>query len=633
MAVIVCHCSGKNNTKNGVPTVHNRISFTNMKKSSEIYRQRLETLRAELKREGLDGFIVPRADSHQGEEVPACAERLAWLTGFTGSAGIAVVLKGRAVVLTDGRYSIQVKKETDHTLFSRGDITKKDAGEWIAEYSSEGAEIGFDPWLHTPEQIESLREKLVPKGIILRDAEINPVDEIWQNRPPPPVGTVELYPLRYAGISSSEKIRCVAEKTRDSGACAAIITMPDSIAWMLNIRGSDLRYTPVALSFAIVHAESRRVDWFITPDRVPQEVHKALGKNVCITGPHSLWHEVTKLAGLAVEKQKPVMLDFKNSSIWFKNVLESGGASVISGRDPCILYKAVKNEAEQEAMACSHRRDGLALTRFLAWLEGEDKATGTLTEISVAEKLEEFRRQDSLYRGPSFATISAFGVNGAVVHYRASNEGAAKIKEGGLLLLDSGGQYEDGTTDVTRTVAIGKPSDDMRRHFTLVLKSHIALADAEFPEGTIGTQIDMLARRPLWQFDMDYAHGTGHGVGCFLAVHEGPAGLSPKCTEKLMPGMILSNEPGFYLEGYYGIRIENLVLAERTGRLNHLGVEMLRFRTLTLVPLDRNLINADMLNEREKHWLNSYHNQVRQTYRDVISKDEATWLKQATAPL
>lgn len=604
-----------------------------MKHKDQIYSERLALLRGELERRGVDGFIIPRADQYMGEEVPACSGRLAWLTGFTGSAGAAVVLPERAVVLTDGRYSIQVRQQVDEQAFSVGDITKLAVADWLSANVKTGAVVGFDPFLHTPAQIEALQEGLASAGVELRPLVDNPVDAIWENRPHPPMEGVQAWPERYAGRSAAEKLGLVARSVSEKGAIAAVITLPDSIAWLLNARSQDVEHTPVALSYAILRADPARLDWFIDPERLEDDLLLKLGHDVRVIGPHALEHEIGVLAREAKDAGRPVLLDFKRSPEWFRMKLKASGAAVYDAPDPCIEPKAIKTLAEQEAMTQCHLRDGLALVRFLYWLDETGHQAASLTEVTVAGKLEEFRCRDPLYRGPSFPTISGYGPHGAIVHYRATEQSNIRLKPPGLLLLDSGGQYEDGTTDVTRTIPIGDPGIAAREHFTLVLKAHIAVAMAVFPEGTPGAQIDALARRPLWEHDLDYAHGTGHGVGCYLSVHEESASLSPRGSVKIRAGHILSNEPGFYLEDEYGIRIENLVLAEKTGSVSSTGVAMLRFRTLTTVPIDHRLILLPLLNIEERKWLNAYHHDVWQSYRERLDYPEAEWLRTMTSPL
>ena len=597
-----------------------------MPKTKNPYKDRLSALRTAIKSHGVDGFIVPKADEYQGEYAAAYAERLGWLTGFTGSAGQAIVLADKAVVLTDGRYTIQVAQQVDAALFETGNSVKISTGQWLIDHAKGGDIIGYDPWLHTPEQIRKIEETLENKNIQLKALERNPIDEIWKDRPAPPVAKVEIFPEKFAGLSTADKRAQIAAKLSAAKIHAAILTLPDSIAWLLNIRGGDLDYVPVVLSYAIIN-DKGLVTWFVAAEKIVPEIRKYLGNAVEIKDPSEIEKYIDSLAAQAKKSGHMLGLDFKRGSVWFKRRIEMQSARIKDFKDPCIAPKACKTPAEQAAIKAAHIRDGVALAGFLAWLEGE-APKGKLTEISVAQKLEEFRRKDSSYRGSSFPTIAGFGPNGAIVHYRASEDSNAVIVPPGLLLLDSGGQYSSGTTDITRTIAIGKPSEEMRRNFTLVLKGHIAVARAQFPEGTVGSQIDALARQPLWQEGLDYAHGTGHGVGCFLSVHEEAASLSSRGQEALKPGMLLSNEPGYYKEGEYGIRIENLVMVQAPDDSG-----MLHFETISLAPIDRRLIVKDMLTPDELQWLNAYHQTMYKALEALVDKTTRVWLQAQTTPL
>lgn len=579
-------------------------------------KQKLAALRGAIKEQGLDGFIIPRTGEFQGEFVAAYAERLAWLTGFTGSAGTAVVLPRKAVILTDGRYTIQLAQQADKRLYSHENSQEITPEKWLEENAGQGESIGYDPWLTTPRQADRIRGTLTEKGIKLVAVEKNPVDVIWKDRPAFPRAKAKIFPKKFSGLSSAEKINGVRKALKQKKLDACIITLPDSLAWLLNIRGGDVVHTPVVLSFGIIHANGR-VKWFVHPGKISPAVKKYLGKKVEIIHPGKMKAAITAL------KKKRVGLDFSRSADWFK--LELGKAAV-DFKDPCVAPKAIKNKAEQRSLRAAHMRDGAALVNFLYWLDTEGKKK-KLTEMGVVEKLEAFRKKDSSYRGPSFDTISGWGANGAIVHYRATKKTNANIKPPGLLLLDSGGQYEDGTTDITRTIAIGKPTEEMKRHFTLVLKGHIAVARANFPLGTTGAQIDTLARMALWRDGLDYAHGTGHGVGCYLSVHEESASLSPRGTESIRAGMFLSNEPGYYKEGAYGIRIENLVLVRREGD------KMLGFETFSLVPIDRALIKKDMLTSAELGWINAYHAEVIKKNGPKLEKEVRAWLALQASPL
>ena len=569
-----------------------------------------------MKMADVQGFLVPRADEYQGEYVPPSADRLRYLTGFTGSAGIAIVLTGRAAVLSDGRYTIQLKQQVDSSLFETGDSTRQSAAAWLAE-NAHGLTIGYDPKLHTPREIETFAKK----GIALKPV-ANLLDEVWADRPAAPAAPVEAFPIGIAGISASDKLDHAAGAVREQEARAAIITLPDSIAWLLNVRSADIPHIPVALSYAILYADGT-LDWFIDAGRVPDAVLKTFGNRVAIRPAEEL---TAALDALARER---VMIDGRRSAVWFENVLKSCGANIIDAKDPTIALKARKTRAEQAAMRAAHIRDGVAMVRFLRWL---DKAPmhERLTELDVERKLLEFRKSAKEFRDTSFDTIAGYGPNGAIIHYRASAETNRALENWNLLLLDSGAQYEDGTTDITRTLAIGQPLPEMKERYTLVLKAHIAVASLRFPAGTTGAQIDAIARAPLWQRNLDYAHGTGHGVGCYLSVHEEAASLSPRGADPVEPGMILSNEPGYYKEGEYGIRLENLVLAYEDGRCEATGKTMLAFETLTLAPFDRHLIDPQLLTADEQFWLANYHKKVFAELAPHLNAEEQDWLKSQT---
>lgn len=581
-------------------------------------KQKLESLRLQLTASGLDGFIVPRMSEYQGEFVAAYAERLEWLTGFTGSAGTALVLKDRAAILTDGRYTLQLAQQADGALYEFEDIAQTPVGRWLVDNAGPGAVVGYDPWLMSVKQVEQIEKVLAEKEITLVAIQCNPIDALWENRPSFPMKKAEIFAERFAGISAAEKIKLVCETLKKENLSACMITLPDSLAWMLNVRGGDVEHTPVVLSFGILH-EHGRVEWFVHREKINADVRKHLGAHVEIISPDKISERIAALDG-------KVGLDFSRSPAWFRQAL---GERAVNLKDPCIEPKSIKNKAEQESLRAAHIRDGAALVNFLYWL---DMNKSKITELDVVAKLEEFRRRDNSYCGPSFSTISGWGANGAIVHYRATEDTNAPIDPPGLLLLDSGGQYNDGTTDITRTIAIGSPTDEMRMAFTLVLKGHIAVANAKFPEGTTGAQIDALARAPLWAANLDYAHGTGHGVGCFLSVHEESASLSPRGVDPVKPGMFLSNEPGYYKTGAFGIRIENLILVREDGK-NSNGQGMLYFETFSLAPIDRRLIKAEMLSVTEIQWINQYHAQVIETLSPRLEAPVRDWLALQTAPL
>lgn len=580
-----------------------------------IHSSRVEQLRSAMSAHGVGGFIVPRADEWQGEFVPEYAERLKWISGFTGSGGAAVVLSDKAALMTDSRYTIQAVKEVDASVFTVVDIVQTSIAQWAADEAEQGAVIGYDPRLHTPKQLEELNAKdLTLKPVA------NLIDEIWSDQPAPPATQVDLFPVIIAGPTVEEKRADIAAaiKTNDLDWC--VITLPDSIAWLLNIRAWDTKYIPVALSYLALDAHGH-LAWFINPSRVPQHVRDALGGRIEIVHPKIMSEHLASLV-----KGQRVGLDFKRSPDWFRLIMEETGASVSDFQDPCIVPKAIKSFAEQKAIKDTHITDGVALTKFLAWV---DRKAGSdeLDEFGVAEKLFEFRAQNKAFLGNSFPTISGFGANGAIVHYRAQKETSAAIDDDGLLLVDSGGQYQGGTTDITRTVAIGEPTAAMRENFTRVLQGHIGVAAAVFKPGTLGKSIDALARAPLLEAGLNYGHGTGHGVGCFLGVHEEAASLSPRGEEPLKAGMLISNEPGYYEEGAYGIRTENLVLVVKRPDGN------LGFETVSFAPIDRRLIVKDMLSNDELEWLNTYHAKVWDVLNDKLDGKDRKWLEEQVAPL
>jgi len=595
--------------------------------SPGVAADRLARLRAVLGQQGVHGFLVPRADEHQGEYVPARGQRLAWLTGFTGSAGLAVVLAAKAAVFTDGRYTLQVRAQVDGALYEIMHITEQPPTSWIAANLRRGTVLGFDPWLHTPAEVERYRAAAERAGATLRPLDDNPIDMVWADRPPAPLAPVVAHELRFAGKDSAAKRQELAASLSQDEIDAVVLTAPDSIAWLLNVRGGDVPHTPLPLSFAILHRDAT-VDLFIDRRKLAPGLEAHFGAAVRVGAPEALGSALDRLG----TDRKRVAADPGSAASWLFDRLGAAGARVHRAPDPCQLPKARKNTVELEGTRAAHRRDGAALTRFLAWLAEASKA-GDLAEIAVSDRLEAFRRGGQHFRGLSFPTISGAGANGAVVHYQASRATERKLEPGSLYLVDSGAQYLDGTTDVTRTVAIGRPSDEMRDRFTRVLKGHIALACCQFPGGTTGSQLDALARRALWEVGLDYDHGTGHGVGSYLGVHEGPQRISKvSSAQPLLPGMIVSNEPGYYKTGAYGIRIENLVvvmpIVASAGER-----EMFGFETLTLAPIDRACIERDLLDARDVAWLDAYHKNVRETLMSLVDKDTATWLEAATAPI
>lgn len=590
---------------------------------------RLKALREELDRRGVDGFLIPRADQHQGEYVAARSNRLLWLTGFSGSAGLAVVLADQAAIFVDGRYTLQAEGEVNGDLFERRHLIEEPATDWVAEHLGDGQTLAYDPWLHTPPAVRRLEQACNKAGGKLVPLDSNPIDAVWSNQPAAPLTPADVHPLELAGRTSKEKIEEVAAALGSDGHGAAILSDPASIAWLLNLRGHDLPNTPFCLGWAIVEA-SGRVQFFVDRRKLTTTLVESLESNVIVNTPGALASAIDNLA----KKGVPIRLDTASGPMWFAERIDKAGGTVVEGADPCRLPKACKNDVEVEGSKAAHVRDGAALTRFLHWLSAQT-APGSnqeLDEIGVAKQLGSFRAEGERYQGPSFDTISGAGPNGAIVHYHSTERTNRKLEQGDLYLVDSGGQYDDGTTDVTRTVAVGEPSDDQRRHFTAVLKGHIAIATARVPAGTSGAQIDALARVPLWQLGLDYDHGTGHGVGSYLAVHEGPQSISKRPSDvALKAGMIISNEPGYYKTGAYGIRIENLVVVREDAADSERP--MLRFETITKAPLDRRLIAVDDLSEREIAWVDAYHRDVRETLTPTLDAETAAWLADVTRPL
>ena len=594
---------------------------------------RLAALRAELARRRLDGFLVPLADEHQGEFIAPRSRRLAWLTGFTGSAGIAVVLARRAALFVDGRYTLQARQQADRKLYAVLHLTESPPDEWIADHLGKGR-LGYDPWLHTPNGVQRYRAAAEKAGGTLVAVAGNPIDAIWADQPPPPLAPAVPHPVRYAGKSAARKRREVGETIAEDGADAAFLSAPDSICWLLNMRGGDVPHTPVALSFAIAHARGA-VELFVDPRKPTAALRRALGADVRLRAPDALG---ARLDALGRAKRR-VRIDPATAPSWAADRLARAGATIVRAEDPCTLPKAIKTPAEIEGARTAHLRDGAALCRFLAWLAAE-APRGGLTEITASDALAAFRAEGELFRGLSFGTISGAGPNGAIVHYHATPRSNRILEPGQVYLVDSGAQYLDGTTDVTRTVFIGdanghaRPPPEARDRFTRVLKGHIAIATQRFPAGATGGQLDPLARAALWQAGVDYDHGTGHGVGSYLGVHEGPQRISPVTRgAALAPGMIVSNEPGYYKAGAYGIRIENLVVVRKAKKPPGADRDMLEFETLTLAPIDRALIEPRLLTDAERAWLDSYHATVRKSVGPLVDAKTRAWLKRATAKI
>ncbi|MEJ0063078.1 MAG: aminopeptidase P family protein [Alphaproteobacteria bacterium] len=589
---------------------------------------KLRLLRDELARRGVDGFIVPMADEFQNEYVPVSARRVEFVTGFTGSAGTAIMLQDRAAFFTDSRYTLQAGGEVSPELFAQFDGAKKSPGEWLAENLKAGDKFGYDPWLHTPRAVERLQKAVAKAGAGLVALDGNPVDAIWKERPAPPLAPVVPHGIEFAGRSAEEKRQALAAALQGRKRAAAMLTDPASVAWLLNIRGGDVPHIPLPLSFAILHADAA-ADWFVDGRKLTPELAAHLGDAVRVKPIAAFGAALDELGAQAAE----VEVDLGLCAAWIVQRLEQAGAKPVHADDPCLLPRACKNAVEQAGMRNAHRRDGAALTKFLGWLAAQPP--GSVSELQVDEVLEEYRAAQNLFRGPSFSTIAGSGPHGALAHYCATAATDRKLQAGELLLLDSGGQYLDGTTDVTRTVAIGNPSDEMRDRYTRVLKGHIALASARFPPGTRGGELDVLARQYLWAAGVDYGYGTGHGVGSYLSVHEGPQGISrgQRGDVALQPGMVLSNEPGYHKPGAYGIRFENLMLVTEASMPEGGEQAMLGFETLTLAPLDRNLLLPGFLTVAEIDWINDYHARVRAEIAGQLNGDAKHWLMQATESL
>jgi Xaa-Pro aminopeptidase len=588
---------------------------------------RLADLRAELKQRGLDGFVVPRADEHQGEYVPRRSQRLGWLTGFSGSAGLAIVLADRAAIFIDGRYTLAVRDQVDLAAFAPHQIPEQSTEQWIAENLPKGGKLGFDPWLQTVDGCDRFARACLRAGGSFVPVESNPVDSVWHGRPPAPLAPVLPHPVEFAGEASESKRTRIASILVAKNADVALITAPDSIAWLLNVRGGDVPRTPFALGFALLHADSH-VDLYMDRRKIPDRTVSWLGNAVTLAPPEEMGCALDMLGKLG----KRVLVETSTAPYWAATRLQTAGATLVRDADPIALPKACKNAVELEGIRSAHRRDGAAVSRFLGWLDHKSSA-GSLREMEVSDRLQALREETGKLRDLSFDTISGAGANGAIVHYRASAATERTLEPGSLYLVDSGGQYRDGTTDITRTIATGTPSPEMRDRFTRVLKGHIALASARFPVGTTGSQLDVLARYALWQVGLDYDHGTGHGVGAYLSVHEGPHRISKMPNSvALQPGMIVSNEPGYYKTGAYGIRIENLVAVKEI-EIEGADRRYLEFETLTLAPIDLACVETGLLTEAERQWLNNYHRRVRETVGPNVDEATRTWLAEATRPI
>jgi Xaa-Pro aminopeptidase len=584
------------------------------------FAEKLASLRAELSRLRLDGFLVPRGDEHLSEYVPACAERLAWLTGFTGSAGMAAVLADRAAIWSDGRYVLQLSQETDGTIWERRHLTEHPLAKWLKQHAGPAARIGYDPWLMPEDAVKRLKDT----GLTLVPVPHNPIDAVWQDRPAPPPFPAEPHGLKYAGLSSAEKRAQIAKLLQADGQDAAVLTDPASLAWLLNIRGADVPFTPFALGFGIIH-EDAAAELFMAPEKLPTATREWLGNGVSVTTRDALPGALTALAG------KRVRVDEAAMPAWFGETLRTAGAVVANAPDPCLVPKARKNSTEQAGARAAHAKDAVALCRFLHWAS---TAAGHATELSAGAALLAFRERGENFRGESFPAILGAGEHGAIIHYRVTPATDRAINANEVFLVDSGGQYTEGTTDVTRTIWTGPdaPPRELRDQFTRVLQGHIAMATLIFPENVAGVRLDAFARAALWQVGLDYDHGTGHGVGSFLSVHEGPISISPYLRPApLEEGMILSNEPGFYLPGQYGIRLENLLLVREASL--RASKKFFDFETLTLAPFERTLILPELLSVAERAWVDAYHARVLAEIGPHLPADAGAWLTNACAPL
>ncbi|MBX8784294.1 aminopeptidase P family protein [Ochrobactrum sp. GRS2] len=591
---------------------------------------RVAKLREELNRLQLDGFLVPRADEHQGEYVPLRAQRLGWLTGFTGSAGAALILKNKAYVFVDGRYTLQVRTQTDPAVFDIESLVDNPPATWL-EKNGKGLVIGFDPWLHTIAETRALKAALEAQGGQLVPVQDNLVDLVWTDQPAAPLEPVTIQPLQYAGQEPRAKLNLLSEAVAESGAGATILTDPSSVAWAFNIRGRDVSNTPLPLSFALIAADGQHI-LFIDKRKLPIETEAYLTQLTKIIAPNQMENTLAQLAGEGAS----FMLDPALAAEKLRMIITQANGTVIEGTDPARLPRAMKNKAELDGSRAAHERDGVAMVKFFSWLDSQP--AGSVDEISAAQQLETSRRTvGEMFQKPledlSFDSISGAGSDGAIIHYRVNTDTNRKLKDGELYLIDSGAQYRDGTTDITRTVAIGEVSAFEKKTFTLVLKGVIALSRLRFPVGTRGQDIDAFARAALWQHGYDYAHGTGHGVGSYLAVHEGPQSISKRGAQELKTGMILSNEPGYYRPGEFGIRIENLIIVKEPQAIDGGDIAMHEFETLTFCPIDRRLIDVSLLNADELTWLNDYHAQTRDKLLPHCSEDEKNWLIAATEAL
>ncbi len=606
-------------------------SFDN-KSAPQFGKARVEALRATFDTLGIDGFLIPRADEYQGEYVPECAERMAWLSGFTGSAGVVLVTRSEAIVFVDGRYTTQLVAQVDPSVFTGGDLVGAPPARWLADNASAGFRLGIDPWLHTSAELSRLEKALEEKGgsVVLLAA--NPLDPLWEGRPAEPLEPVTIQPEAFTGTPARDKIGAVAAEAKGRKADAVLVTDPSSIAWIFNIRGNDVPHTPHPLARAIIHADGT-ADLFLDERKTNGEVKGYLRDLAELQTPAEIKPMLRSLA----EKGATILVDADVVPVALTRIIKDTGGSVVEATDPVKLPRACKNEAELAGSAAAHIQDGAAMVEYLAWLDAQQP--GTVTEIKAVKMLEQTRAKlgqamQNPLKDISFDTISGSGPNAAIIHYRVTTDTDRTLQNGEMFLVDSGAQYINGTTDITRTVAIGSVPEEQKRFFTLVLKGVIAISDAKFPKGTRGCDLDPLARIALWKAGADYGHGTGHGVGSYLSVHEGPQRISRVSQQELLPGMILSNEPGYYRPGAFGIRIENLIYVREAQSIEGGDQPMLSFETLTWCPIDRRLIVGSLLTEDERNWLNDYHAKTREKLLPLISDESVKqWLTAATEAL
>ncbi|MDE2446607.1 MAG: aminopeptidase P family protein [Alphaproteobacteria bacterium] len=598
-----------------------------MKKSENKTAERMAALRALLKKQGMSGYIVPRQDEFQGEYVDAYAERLKWLTGFAGSWGLAIITTTKAAIFVDGRYTVQVREQVDTNLIQPQHLVDEPPTGWISQNLKKGDKLGFDPWLITASDAKRYAKACEAVGAKLVPTAKNLIDKIWDDQPAPSGKPLSVQPLQFAGRSVADKLADMAAALKKTNADAAVLAEPSSVSWVLNLRGADVPYTPVVLAYAILHKKGK-AELFIDKSRLPEDVRAHLKATANVRAPADL---TTSLKALG-KKQAKVQIDQGSAPELVRGTLKAAGATIIEAQDPCTMPKARKNLSELNGARAAQLRDGAALSRYLHWLSVE-APKGHLTEATAANQLLKFRQDTGVLLDLSFSSISAAGPNAAIPHYHVDPANCLPIKNNEIYLIDSGGQYQDGTTDVTRTIIVGKPTDEMMDRFTRVLKGMIGISCAQFPAGTTGTHIDAFARQALWQAGLDFDHGTGHGVGSYLSVHEGPARISKANYVPLQPGMILSNEPGYYKAGHFGIRIENLLIVKEPANIQGGERPMMSFETLTFAPIDRNLIDVKLLSPDELQWLNAYHAKVLADVGSQMTGDAAEWMKQACAPL